>query len=367
MNKLPAKVHFVCPPHKMWPELHGSRNIVLSPDVIAERSVSGLACWILRTYYELRDLGDDVSIGPATRPDAINITEPNSFGRKKRLSLDFVASAVHDQIPTGLANCHIVQNAVPGDGLRPRASVPHWPQPGIIPRDKARGLRVAKLSFKGYWINLDEGLRDQAFRDQLSRLGIELDLGPVEAMPSGANWADYASSDAVIAVRNMTVYDAGNKPASKLVNAWWGEVVSLLGPEPAFRELRQSPLDYFEIRQPADAIAALRQLQEQPQLYAAMIAHGVQRRAAFTPEAVRAAWIAAMEGPLFEGFTRWKSLSVLDRLKAVVKMHADEAKVRQQHVDRILYGPRLLDDGMESALAEPVVQAGGGSVLETRT
>jgi hypothetical protein len=196
MKALPAKVHFVCPQHLLWPELHDGQNAVIAPEIIAQRSISGLDCWIIRTFYELRAVVENVSIGPASRPDAINICEPITFGRKNRMTLDFLVSAVHDQYPSGLANCHIVQNASYKAAGRPMASVPHWPQPGIIPRDKGRETKVERVSFKGYWINLDEGFRSQAFTDQLSSMGIVLDLGPTDDTSNGMN--PYSPSKSLI-------------------------------------------------------------------------------------------------------------------------------------------------------------------------
>lgn len=343
MKKLPVKLHFVCPQELIWPELLDGNARDLDQGIIAQRSISGLDCWIIRTFCELRTTSSDVSIGPKTKTDAINITEPNSFGRKSRLTLDYVVSAVHDQCPSGLANYHIVQNTIHRVAARPVISLPHWPQSGINPRDRGRGARIERVSFKGYWINLDEGFRSQAFKDQLGSIGIVLDLGPEDVKASGMTWADYSTSDAVLGVRNLTVYDSMNKPASKLVNAWWGEAVALLGPEPAFQELRRSSLDYFEVFGPQDAFKALRKLQEEPQLYLAMIEQGISRRRMFSAESVRAAWLETVENTLYPSYLAWKKKSALEKTALVAKMHVGENKVRTQHYDLVRHGPRILD------------------------
>jgi len=81
-----------------------------------------------------------------------------------------------------------------------------------------------------------------------------------------------------------------DKPASKLYNAWRAGVPALLGPEPAFRELRCDPLDYFEVRSVPDVLTAIDRLRADPTLYRRMVDHGRARAVEFSPEAVLAQW-----------------------------------------------------------------------------
>ena len=69
------------------------------------------------------------------------------------------------------------------------------------------------------------------------------------------------------------------KPASKLVNAWAAGVPAMLGPEPAYRELRSSPLDFLETPAAEAVLDAIDRLRGEPGLYAAMAENGLRRAA----------------------------------------------------------------------------------------
>jgi hypothetical protein len=208
-----------------------------------------------------------------------------------------------------------------GLGLpRPDAGFfPHLPQPGLIPRDPARGKRLDTVSFKGGLGNLTEEFRSQAFRDALAARGLalrlDLRLDPRETGGDAVlSMHDYADVDAVLAVRNLTLADYRTKPASKLVNAWLAGVPAILGPEPAFRELRRGPLDYLEVRNAAEALAALDRLRAEPALYAAMVANARTRAPVHTQQATLAAWVALLDGPVRDSFLRWQARPRLWRL-----------------------------------------------------
>ena len=67
------------------------------------------------------------------------------------------------------------------------------------------------------------------------------------------------------------------KPSTKLVNAWIAGVQALLGPEPGFQDIRQTPLDYFEVKTPVEVLNAIHRLRSQPALYEQMVSNGLKR------------------------------------------------------------------------------------------
>ena len=119
--------------------------------------------------------------------------------------------------------------------------------------------RIETLAFKGRAFNLHEPFRSPEFRAALEGLGVRLALD-FNDETRAHGWHDYSEADLVLAVRDLTKQDALIKPASKLVNARIAGTPAILGPEPAFRDLRRSDLDYFEVRTPEDVLAAVRRL-----------------------------------------------------------------------------------------------------------
>lgn len=192
----------------------------------------------------------------------------------------------------GLADFELVQNREQS-GAR-SFYLPHWPQPGLVPRDDSRGERCERIAFKGYLENLHPDFRDERWAAFLCGLGI---TWVVDAVPfaRGANeraalaWPDYRTVDAVLAVRPARVA-AGSKPATKLYNAWLAGVPALLGVEPGYRALRRSALDYLEVDGFASAAVAVRRLRDEPGLYRAMVERGRARAGEFSVAAVTAAW-----------------------------------------------------------------------------
>jgi hypothetical protein len=198
-----------------------------------------------------------------------------------------------------LADYEIVQNGRWADGER-RFFIPYWPQPGLIPRDPARGDRVVNVSYKGFDQNLHPYFESRDWTDWIRTEGFvwirdSLPHGPSEQNGVNAAWHDYSQTDVILAVRpdprrrqERNGFTA--KPASKLCNAWHGRVAAVLGPEYAFRECRLSPLDYIEVEKPQDTKRALSDLRREPDRFRAMIDNGEQRADAFSHDRIVEAW-----------------------------------------------------------------------------
>jgi hypothetical protein len=174
-------------------------------------------------------------------------------------------------------------------------------------------------------------------------MGIELDFPKDDEDDMAHQWRDYSNSDAVIAVRNLTEQDASIKPASKLINAWIAGVPALLGPEPAFRELRKSPLDYIEVTEAASVLDELRRWRENPEYYAAIIANGHRRAEDFTTNKIALQWQSLFDGPILDEFNRWKRTNPVLRWLRVLEMHFQVGSHRRAHYYGINNGRRILD------------------------
>ena len=169
---------------------------------------------------------------------------------------------------------------------------------------KERGNRIKNLVFKGRSWNLYHEFRSAEFRASLASLGVRLTIDD-ETDVELPNWYDYRTADLVLAVRDLTEQDARTKPASKLVNAWLAGVPAILGPEPAFQELRESELDYLEVRSPSEMLDAIQRLKSQPGLYEQMIANGLQRAEEYSTDRMVQRWVEVLSvGPSYEPFSQ---------------------------------------------------------------
>jgi len=270
-------------------------------------------CWVMLTYLHLRARGLDVRITDHFVPGAICVASYWDLPIKALPLRSYVVACRHDGPRPEICEHTIVQN--PSQVTRGTDHlIQHWPQPGLIPRDRSRGPSLRRVDYKGWENNLWEALRAPAFREALARMDVELHIDGKPQDARQLRWHDYAHADAVLAVRDLTERDYYNKPASKLINAWLAGVPALLGPEPAYQALRRSELDYFEVRTPADAIDAIARLRADPGLYARVVENGNLRSREFTTHQIAARWRDVLAGPVAEGFASWRERPVAHRV-----------------------------------------------------
>jgi hypothetical protein len=287
------------------PEPTLERLRALDPDREWRELVTGDRAWILQTYLRLARAGRPVDLVgeiPAAGPVLFHAKHERLVRRAKHAGRALLIGVRADNRQPLAAELEILQNGRFADGRR-RFALPHWPQPGLVPRDPARGERLERVAFKGFAANLHPELAEPEFAAALAARGLAWDADAVdfhagEAAARAARWADFREVDAVVALRPRAGKTDFSKPATKLVNAWLAGLPALLGPEYAYRELRRSELDYLEIEDARSALAALDRLRGEPGLYREMVDHGRGRSREVDRAAVLAAWEAWLFGRL---------------------------------------------------------------------
>ena len=266
----------------------------------SEEGVERRRAWILQTYLHMRASGYEVEIAPSLPTEGIVVFIPETESlyalqsqyAKRHRSLTFVAvRADVIEYRSPWADAEIVQNGRFADEHR-SYFVPHWPQPGIIPRSPDRGTRIENITFKGGFGSLHKAFRSREWYQFLEARGLTFEIASKHTQHAVPRWHDYEHADLMLAVRPLHGDGGGRceKPASKLVNAWMAGVPALVGPEYPFQELREGPLDYVEVASLHAAMAAIDALREDPDRYHAMREHGLQRAKAFTPARIAARW-----------------------------------------------------------------------------
>lgn len=296
----------------------------------------------------MRRLNLPVTLSQTPKKGWVNVTHPYDFGLCKRGITPYVLACRGDAHQPALANFWLEQNETRGVSLR-HSWVQFWPQPGLIARDHARGLLVENLAYKGDVANLDAQFRSVGFLAALHERGVNFQLDMLDATitstknsGTSANWHDYQTTDVILAVRNLTEYDASGKPASKLINSWLAGVPALLGPEPAYRKIRRSPLDYIEVRSPVDVLDAISQLKSAPELYRRMVENGRLRAQEFCIEQTMARWLDVLNGPVRDSFLKWSVSGISKKTAFFVSAVIMEKWMRRAHFRKIHEGKRIL-------------------------
>ena len=213
------------------------------------------------------------------------------------------------------AGCHaICQNDLqatqqgeitPAEAARAH-TLPMFPQQRLLRqrRRASRGHRISHAIFVGDGHQIYPAFRSDAFREALRALGVTFDVVDKSRIPE---WSDYRDADLVIALRPPGS-QTEMKPPSKLINAWLAGVPALLGPEPAYQRLRQSPHDYIEVNDVKEVVATVAQLQRQPEWYAQMLSRCEERAREYSPEAIAAKWADV----LFERIGDWQEEAAIE-------------------------------------------------------
>lgn len=271
----------------------------LDPDGDWDEFVRGERAWILQTYLRLHRAGHPVVLSGEPSDAGLVVYHAKHarslMRRAHRLHSAVLVGVRADNSEPATADFEVEQNRVYADARR-RFFVPHWPQPGLLARDPRRGSRLERVAFKGFLANLEPAFRHPDWAEWLAGRGIRWELDAVEfeqlaGTSDRLRWNDFRETDLVLAVRPGEPARHTNKPATKLCNAWHAGVPALLGPEPAYRELRRDPLDYLEAGSVEEAKAAIDLLLAEPDLYQRMIEHGRRRAAEFTAGSILERWV----------------------------------------------------------------------------
>ncbi len=181
--------------------------------------------------------------------------------------------------------------------------VPHWPQPGLIPRDIKRGNKFENIAFFGEARNLSPQLQGNFWEQELKKMGLKWHLIGRE---SRDRWNDFSYVDAVVAIRNF--HEKANyswKPALKLYNAWHAGVPAILGCESAYQRERKNELDYIEVKSLDETFNALKKLLNDEQLRQKMMDNAKVRAQEISSQNIIRKWRYLFEQELVPFYKKW--------------------------------------------------------------
>ena len=197
----------------------------------------------------------------------------------------FLAGIVADGLPHPAAHLHILQNAAHARKFLRSVFMPHWPQPGLVPRDTGRASALERVAFFGAAENLAAELKRESWQDELKRR-----VGAVFEIRGVDRWSDYSEVDAVVAVRDFRPARQLHKPATKLYNAWLAGVPFIGGTESAYAAEGEAGRDYLAARSPEEVISLLEKLKNNRQFRSDLVRAGKEKSVHYTHEAITSRW-----------------------------------------------------------------------------
>lgn len=272
--------------------------------------------WTVQTYLRLKQTGFPCDLVSEIPDEGILVAYrrslPESFQSSRKVLFVCLKS---EQNPHPYAQIHIVGNVletksssrVPGY----KYYMPHWPQPGLVPRRAERGKLFENAAYFGELRNLAPELREPAFIHKLEDLGLSWKVIGGEKRHL---WNDFSEIDVIISVRQFgKAPDYAWKPALKLYNAWHAQIPAILGQDSAFRNERRSELDYLEVASVEDVIENLKLLKDDISLRQAIVENGKWRAQESSVALLSERWKNFFLDIATPAYLRWLSSSVLDQ------------------------------------------------------
>ncbi len=260
----------------------------------------GIYAWTFQTYLRLQADSFPCKLVSKLPSEGIIIFHQNALqAHKKPLKPGknqlFIFIKAESK-PYGYAQLHVVQNPTELLTVKDSYYLPHWPQPGLIPRDPLRGDRFENIAFFGHKINLAPELFKFAWEQQLNDLGLRwypivnsnhwLDYSQIKNP-----WNNYREIDAVVAVRSFdNIPGYPNKPPTKLFNCWLAGVPAILGCESAYRAEGKNCIDYLEVNSLADLLSVLKRLKEDKMLRNKLVENGYKSSLNIHPRNITNKW-----------------------------------------------------------------------------
>jgi Glycosyl transferases group 1 len=315
MNQLP-KIYFYLSSFD-WLVNHLPEEVETYLPFLADNGIcDGEYAWTLQTYLRLKADGFPCELTGTMPREGIVLAHYNSlaFNCKPGPKL-LIVYLKADKPLRPYAQLHVVQNTYETKTLKNSYYMPHWTQPGLIPRDSARGDRFETVGFFGTGGNLAPELLNPSWREQLKELGLQW------CFKNRPQWNDFSNVDAVVAVRSFDSKNQGIwakdqgawKPPQKLYNAWLAGVPAIFGNEPAFRDQRRSELDYIEVNSLDETISALKRLQNDKELRQAMAENGRIRVAENHPSKLVKLWRDFLLDVAVPAYDRWSNSPNISR------------------------------------------------------
>lgn len=274
----------------------------------------GIYAWTIQTYLRLRESGMNCHL-TSELPDAGIVLAHHNVLRshpiqpsKNILLIDIKAEG--NKYP--FAPLHIVQNPTEAQKDSSCYFLPHWPQPGLLPRENRD--RVETVAFFGHADNLAPELQHPSFATQLASMGLQWHAIAnrnhwTDYQSLDAAWHDYRSVDVILAVRSFTAnHGFSNKPATKLYNAWLSGVPAILGVESAYRSVGTPGWDYVEVKSVSEVFSALSRLQRDRVFYQTLVKNGHKSSQVITLDWILSQWHEFVKQVAIPAYFNWQEL-----------------------------------------------------------
>ena len=271
--------------------------------------------WTLQTYLMLREKLPDIACNHYPVRDAINIGHCQYLRKLKPSPEHFIVSISGEYRHLLWAHAHIVQNKVQHNG-RKYFFIPHWGQPGLIPRNPERqtvehvayagrptqlssrnGYIRSKFARFGFFTSKHDGR--EFWNDEMKRIGMRFSL---LVKP---HWNDLSDVDILLGIRSFDRERYNYLPPTKLINAWNAGIPFIGGNDSAYEQVGIPGRDYIKVSDRYEAIEAIKKLRDEPAYYNSFVEAGFRKARKYSRENTTQKWITLLTGPIKTIYDNW--------------------------------------------------------------
>ena len=237
---------------------------------------SGVDCWILKTFWKLKEYKSDLNIHLVNYiPDEGIIIFHKGFFPKdivpSNTQLFVCVQADYGrhqyaqyhiaQNPLGVSNFNFSKRSFLEEKLFSFTKsyfIAHWNQNDIIKRNSSRGESFKNVCFYGIDQNFPQKLLEPSFKEKLKKEGIDLKI-----ITDSDQWNDYSETDCVLAIRDFENKPHYNKPFSKIINSYLAGVPVIAGNESSSLYLKNGlGIGISIVTNPDECFNAIKQVKE---------------------------------------------------------------------------------------------------------
>lgn len=263
--------------------------------------------WCLQTYHILSKRSIlPVQLSNRLLPGVINLIHSDQLLQQRGKASEFIVCVRADYPGRRWAHYHLVQNK---NQLSANSSfIPHWVQPGLIKREAGR-QGVKRVAYAGEAFNGNLAGTADTWKQLLEPYNIEF------LTLAGGSWHDLSAIDVLVGIRSFDYQPHDTKPPTKLFGAWHANIPFIGGHDSAFKQVGTPGEDYLLAATPDEAINAILQLRDNPDLYEKLVQTGKKKAALYTEETIAQVWVETLTGQIMERYQQWQANPLLEQAR----------------------------------------------------
>ena len=296
------KINFVARKElSKWPDIdHLSAGSV---DTNFNRFRGAASNWIIQTFLILKPhliaRGFDVRVSERFIPGEICICHRDDLNKLSGAWNSFVVCARADRPAPLVANVVVLQNELEVNRSSNAFFIPHWPQPGLIPRNRSRGPLVESAAYFGHDWSIPEWLKSGG---QLSQA---LGASRISYHLQNKVWNDYENVDIALAFRDEADVVLEQKPATKVTNAWLAGAIPIVYPEPEYARVVRHGINGFLAHSFHETVDWIKLLARSPEYVTTIQRAASDAAVAFSRDYIIDRWVGLLTQEVKPSYQVW--------------------------------------------------------------